>query len=64
MAFNRIIKASNVWHNKCPEHLFTDMLYKGKQQEVKGWGGGGGTHTLTHYAQYVSYITLFLKEIN
>ena len=38
MAFNRIIKASNVWHNKCPEHLFTDMLYKGKQQEVKGGG--------------------------
>ena len=36
MAFNWIIKASNVWHNKCPKHLFTDMLYKGKQQQVKG----------------------------
>ena len=45
MAFNRIIKASNVWHNKCPEHLFTDMLYKGKQQQVKG--GGGYTYAYT-----------------
>ena len=24
----------------------------------------GGTHTLTHYTQTISYITLFLKEIN
>ncbi|KAL0004966.1 hypothetical protein SO802_012527 [Lithocarpus litseifolius] len=23
-----LFNASNVWHNKCPEHLFTDMLYK------------------------------------
>jgi len=58
MAFNMLFKASNVWRNKCPKHLFTDMLYKAKNNKR------GCTHTLTHYTKTLSYITLFLKEIN
>ena len=51
MTFNGLFKASNVWHNKCPEHLFTDRLYKANNKYVEG--GGGDAYTYTLYLDYL-----------